>query len=44
MRRHLRGVVDDLLAATELEVMERARSELDARRDSVARRLKIGSA
>jgi DNA-binding FadR family transcriptional regulator len=44
MRRHLRGVVDDLLAATELEVMERARNELDARRDSVARRLKIGSA
>jgi len=44
MRRHLRGVVDDLLEATELEVMERARSELDARRDSVARRLKIGSA
>jgi DNA-binding FadR family transcriptional regulator len=44
MRRHLRGVVDDLLAATELEVMERARSEVDARRDSVARRLTIGSA
>jgi GntR family transcriptional repressor for pyruvate dehydrogenase complex len=44
LRKHLRGVVDDLLAATELEVMERARSELDARRDSVARRLKIGSA
>jgi GntR family transcriptional repressor for pyruvate dehydrogenase complex len=44
MRRHLRGVVDDLLEATELEVMERARNELDARRDDVARRLKIGSA
>jgi GntR family transcriptional repressor for pyruvate dehydrogenase complex len=44
MRRHLRGVVDDLLAATELEVMERTRNELDARRDSVAKRLKIGSA
>jgi DNA-binding GntR family transcriptional regulator len=42
--RVARGVVDDLLEATELEVMERARSELDARRDSVARRLKIGSA
>lgn len=41
MRLHLRGVVDDLLAATELEVMERARSELDARRDKVARRLKM---
>jgi len=44
MRSHLRGVVDDLLEATELEVMERARSELTAQRDSVARRLKIGSA
>ena len=44
MRRHLRGVVDDLLEATELEAMERARSEIDARRDNVARRLKIGSA
>lgn len=44
MRRHLRGVIDDLLAATEIEVMERTRTELDARRDSVARRLTIGSA
>lgn len=44
MRRHLRGVVDDLLEATELEAMERTRGELDARRDSVARRLEIGSA
>jgi GntR family transcriptional repressor for pyruvate dehydrogenase complex len=44
MRRHLRGVVDDLLEATELEAMERARSEIETRRDSVARRLKIGSA
>jgi DNA-binding FadR family transcriptional regulator len=44
MRRHLRGVVDDLLAATELEVMEKARSEVDARRDDVARRLKVGLA
>lgn len=44
MRKHLRGVVDDLLEATELEVMERARSELSAQRDSVARRLRIGSA
>ncbi|MBC9032851.1 FadR family transcriptional regulator [Sphingomonas sp. JC676] len=44
MRLHLRGVVDDLLEATELEVMERARSELTAQRDSVTRRLKIGSA
>jgi len=44
MRKHLRGVVDDLLEATELEAMERTRSELDAKRDTVARRLKIGSA
>jgi len=44
MRRHLRGVVDDLLTATELEVMERARSEVESQRDKVARRLKIGSA
>lgn len=44
MRKHLRGVVDDLLEATELEALERTRSELDAKRDSVARRLKIGSA
>ena len=44
MRLHLRGVVDDLLAATELEAMERARSEIAARRNSVAPRLKIGSA
>ncbi|NIJ20041.1 GntR family transcriptional repressor for pyruvate dehydrogenase complex [Sphingomonas naasensis] len=43
MRKHLRGVVDDLLEATELEALERTRSEIDARRDSVARRLKIGS-
>ncbi|MES2989662.1 MAG: FadR/GntR family transcriptional regulator [Pseudomonadota bacterium] len=44
MQRHLRGVVDDLLEATELQVMERARHELDAQRDSVAKRLRIGPA
>jgi DNA-binding FadR family transcriptional regulator len=44
MRRHLRGVVDDLLEATELEAIERARNENDARRDKVAQRLRIGSA
>lgn len=43
MRRHLRGVVDDLLEATELEAMQRTRSEIDAKRDSVARRLGIGA-
>lgn len=42
MRRHLRGVVDDLLEATELEAMERARNEIDTRRDDVTRRLKVG--
>lgn len=41
MRRHLRGVIDDLLAATEHEVMERARSEIDERRSTVARRIEI---
>jgi DNA-binding FadR family transcriptional regulator len=44
MRRHLRGVVDDLLEATELELLERARNELDARRDTLAKRLEIGPA
>jgi DNA-binding FadR family transcriptional regulator len=44
MQAHLRGVVDDILAATELEVMERARGEVDARRDKVERRLRIGAA
>lgn len=44
MHLHLRGVVDDLLAATEMEVMERARNELDAQRNAMARRLKIGLA
>lgn len=43
MRAHLQGVVDDLLEATDLETMERARSEVDARRSDVARRLRIGS-
>ncbi|MDF7774941.1 FadR/GntR family transcriptional regulator [Sphingomonas sp. AOB5] len=44
MRAHLRTVVDDLLEATELEAMERARNEIDARRDKVSRRLNIGAA
>lgn len=43
MRAHLRTVVDDLLEATELEVMARARSELDAQRSKVSRRLAIGA-
>ncbi|RHW19106.1 FadR family transcriptional regulator [Sphingomonas gilva] len=41
MRSHLRGVIDDLLAATEHEVMARARSEIDERRSTVARRIEI---
>lgn len=41
MRSHLRGVVDDLLAATEHEVMARARNEIDKRRSTVARRIEI---
>lgn len=43
MHIHLRRVIEDLLAATELEVMQRARSEIAARRGEVARRLQIGS-
>ncbi|MHA6721077.1 FadR/GntR family transcriptional regulator [Sphingomonas sp. RS6] len=42
MRGHLRGVVDDLLEATELEIIQRARHEIDSRRDSLARRLELG--
>lgn len=43
MRSHLRGVIDDLLAATEHEVMARARSEIDARRSTVARRIELST-
>lgn len=43
MRVHLRRVVDDLLEATETETLERARSEMDARRNSVTRRLTLGA-
>lgn len=41
MRQHLRRVVDDLLATTELEAFERTRDEIGAQRDKVARRLGI---
>lgn len=44
MRAHLRGVVEDLLRTTELEALERARNEVEARRANVARRLRIGLA
>jgi len=39
MRDHLRRVVDDLLAATEVEVMRRARSEIESQRGRVTQRL-----
>lgn len=42
MHLHLRRVVDDLLSATELDMMERARSEIHQRRVQVAHRLGIG--
>jgi len=41
MRQHLRRVVEDLLAATEVKEMERARSEIEARRDEIARRIAV---
>ncbi len=40
MRDHLRRVVDDLLAATEVEVMRRAQSEIESQRGRVTRRLR----
>lgn len=39
MRRHLRGVIDDLLEATEIEVVARARGEIDAQRSKLSRRI-----
>ncbi|MBO9711565.1 FadR/GntR family transcriptional regulator [Sphingomonas sp.] len=42
MQAHLRGVIEDVLEATELEAMERARTEGDARRDRLKRRLDRG--
>lgn len=41
MRRHLRRVVEDLLEATEMEALERARSESHSRRSELARRFAI---
>lgn len=41
MRDHLRRVVEDLLAATEVEVLRRARSEIETQRGLVARRLRV---
>jgi GntR family transcriptional repressor for pyruvate dehydrogenase complex len=39
MRDHLRRVVDDMLAATETEVVQRARSQIELQREELARRL-----
>ena len=39
MRDHLGRVVDDLLAATEVEVLRRAKSEIESQRGRVERRL-----
>ncbi len=41
MRSHLRRVVEDLLEATEMEAMERARSESHSRRSELARRFAL---
>jgi GntR family transcriptional repressor for pyruvate dehydrogenase complex len=41
MREHLRRVVEDLLVATEVKELERTRSEIDARRDEIARRIGV---
>ncbi|MGF7146567.1 DNA-binding FadR family transcriptional regulator [Sphingomonas zeicaulis] len=38
MRTHLRRVTDDLLAATELELMQKAQAEAEAHRHRIARR------
>jgi len=41
MQSHLRGVIKDLLEFTELEVMARARSEIEAHRVKLKRRLSL---
>jgi GntR family hexuronate regulon transcriptional repressor len=41
MRAHLGRVIDDLLTATEMEAMEKTRSDVEARRQEVARRAAI---
>ena len=41
MHSHLRRVIEDILAATELEAVERARSEISARRSEIARRITL---
>lgn len=41
MREHLQRVIEDLLAATEVEVIRRARSETEMQRGRIARRLNV---
>jgi DNA-binding FadR family transcriptional regulator len=41
MHGHLRRVIEDILAATEMEAMERARSEFSARRSEITRRISL---
>jgi GntR family transcriptional repressor for pyruvate dehydrogenase complex len=41
MREHLDGVIEKLLVATELDAMERARSEVAAKRSEIARRTSV---
>jgi GntR family transcriptional regulator, hexuronate regulon transcriptional repressor len=41
MRAHLARVVENLLVATELDAMNRARSEVDAKRREIARRTSV---
>ena len=41
MRDHLSRVIDDLLTATEMDALERTRSDVEARRKEVARRTAI---
>ncbi len=41
MHGHLRRVIEDILAATENEEMERARSEISARRNEITRRISL---
>lgn len=41
MRRHLSGVIDNLLKATEMDALERAREEAESRRSEYARRAAV---
>ena len=41
MRDHLARVIDGLLAATEIDTLERARAELEEKRSELARRVAV---